>query len=236
MTSANMAPLLIDGRRPVVFSDYDGTITERDVIMMIMEAFAPPEWKTIVHDILDARTLSIKDGVSQLFALLKSEQREEITAYVKANVQLRKGFENFLAFCADRQIPFNLVSGGADFFIDPIVEPFKTQIGLYYNVARFDAPEVRLDFPHYQADCAPCNQCACCKIGVMDQYPADEYFRIAIGDSLTDLGMARKADWVFARARLLDYTREAGIAVTPFESFDDIASALSKRLEVSVPC
>ena len=43
---------------PVIFSDFDGTITERDVIVMIMEKFAPQEW-TFIKDQYELVTFSL---------------------------------------------------------------------------------------------------------------------------------------------------------------------------------
>ncbi len=225
---------LPDNRKPVVFSDFDGTITERDVIVMIMEAFAPPEWKQIVHRILDERTLSIRDGVTQLFHLIPGSKKEEIIRYVNENVRFRQGFEAFLAFCRESDIPFLVVSGGVDFFIEPVLAPVRDQLeDVFCNTATFPDNRIELGFPYLRADCETCGQCACCKLGIMSRYPRDEYFHIAIGDSITDLSMARQADLVFARARLRNYCDEEGISYIPFETFDDVQQVLKDRLAVT---
>lgn len=62
----------------VVFSDFDGTITECDVIVMIMEKFAPSEWTSIKDKILYERTINLKDGVERLFSLIESSKKVEI--------------------------------------------------------------------------------------------------------------------------------------------------------------
>jgi 2-hydroxy-3-keto-5-methylthiopentenyl-1-phosphate phosphatase len=222
--------VVIEHRQPVIFSDFDGTITERDVIQMIMEAFAPPVWKDIVAQILDARTLSIKDGVTQLFDLLPGSLHDDIVAFVKENVRFRPGFPEFLTFCQAKGIPFNVVSGGVDFFIEPVLAPYRDRLTLYCNRARMTPERIELSFPYGATDCEPCNQCACCKIGILDRYSPETHYRIGIGDSITDLGMSRRADWTFARSRLIDYTAEAGIPTTPFETFYDIQAALEAKL------
>ncbi|MGB2992381.1 MAG: 2-hydroxy-3-keto-5-methylthiopentenyl-1-phosphate phosphatase, partial [Paenisporosarcina sp.] len=38
--------------QPVIFCDFDGTITIKDNIMAIMKKFAPPEWEPIKDQIL----------------------------------------------------------------------------------------------------------------------------------------------------------------------------------------
>lgn len=223
--------VLIDGRQPVIFCDYDGTITEEDVIQMVMREFAPSEWKRIVADILDHRTLSIKDGLSQLFGLLESARRDEITQFVIEQVRFRAGFQELLAFCAIRKIPFLVVSGGVDFIITPVLDRLNAPLQLFCSQARFDEARIQIDMPWLPKACDECKQCACCKIRILEDYPVDKYYRITIGDSLTDLGMTERADMAFARARLLDYASEKNLPVTPFDDFTDVLSVLSMHLE-----
>ncbi len=225
-------PLLMDDRPVMVFSDFDGTITQKDVIIMIMEAFAPPVWREIVDEILNKRTLSIKEGVSQLFRLIPPDKKAEIQAFVKENVRFRDGFEDFLLFCKDNGVPFKVLSGGVDFFVHPVLAAFSDQIEIFCNGATFDSTQsgIELTMPYFEADCIQCGQCACCKIALMNRLPAETAFRIAIGDSLTDLPMARVADWTFARGQLIDYCKEEGLAVTPYEDFRDIQLAIQTRI------
>jgi len=223
---------LMEGRQPVIFCDYDGTITEEDVIQMVMREFAPPQWKRIVADILDHRTLSIKEGLSQLFALLESGRRDEITQFVIDKVRFRSGFEEILLFCAERRIPFLVVSGGVDFIITPVLDRLNASYQLFCSQARFEQTHIQIHMPWLPKTCDECNQCACCKIRIMENYPVEDYYRITIGDSLTDLGMTERADLAFARARLLDYASEKRLSVTEFNDFTDVQSFLSKRFDL----
>ena len=49
-----------------VFCDFDGTITNNDNIMSIMEKFAPPEAEEVKNRIL-SQELSIQEGVFNYF-------------------------------------------------------------------------------------------------------------------------------------------------------------------------
>jgi 2-hydroxy-3-keto-5-methylthiopentenyl-1-phosphate phosphatase len=51
---------------------------------------------------------------------------------------------------------------------------------------------------------------------------------IAIGDSVTDLEMAKVADKVLARDYLADTCNELGIPHIPFETFHDCIEALKE--------
>lgn len=250
---------LANGKKPVIFSDFDGTITERDVIVMIMEAFAPPEWKKIVHEIMETRTLSIREGVRRLFELIPGVKKDEIVSFVLDHVKLRPGFAEFLTYCRDADIPFIVVSGGVDFFIEPILAPYQalypditvksppiplqggtllpgvkqdssSVLKVYCNGAAFHEKTIELLTPYFKADCTACGQCACCKLSILDQYPPEVYFRIAIGDSLTDLAMGKAADRTFAREPLIRYMTAEQYPYTPYETFFDIQKTLSLSL------
>ena len=109
---------MFKSKLPIIFCDFDGTITERDVIVMIMEKFAPPEWTEIKAKILYERTMTLKDGVEKLFSLIESSKKTEIIDYIKEKVKLREGFVEFLDFCEKEKIEFNVLSAGLDFFIE----------------------------------------------------------------------------------------------------------------------
>jgi 2-hydroxy-3-keto-5-methylthiopentenyl-1-phosphate phosphatase len=220
----------LHGKRPVIFSDFDGTITERDVIVMIMERFAPPVWRDIVDNILKHRTVSIRDGVAQLFDLIPSRLKPDILEFVGQNVRLRPGFDRVLNVCQRHDIPFLVVSGGLDFFIEPVLAPYRDQLQIFCNGSDFSGERIKLTMPHLDESCAPCGQCACCKIAVMDRYPKDDFFRITVGDSLTDRAMSLASDWAFARHQLPAILDEAGAAYTTYDDFNDIANVLEPFL------
>jgi 2-hydroxy-3-keto-5-methylthiopentenyl-1-phosphate phosphatase len=223
----------IQNKAPVLFCDFDGTISERDVIIMIQEAFAPEGWRDIVDQILNTRTLSIREGVIQLFKRIPGSQKDEMEAFVKENVKIRPGFEALLNFCQQHRIPFRVLSGGVDFFIRPILAPFQDKLTVFCNSATFTPDAIHLEMPYYQENCEPCGQCACCKISLMEPFSPETHYRIAIGDSLTDLPMARVADWTFARGQLIDYCQQENISTTPYETFYDVLEALQHKLEFS---
>ena len=216
----------------VVFSDFDGTITERDVIVMILERFGAPDWKELTQQILDGQ-LSIRDGVRQLFEKIPGRYRPDIERFVEQTVEFRPGFQGFVRQCRLQNIPLVVVSGGIDFFVEPVLRRLPPQdfahLQLFCNQAVFHPDRIEVLNPHQNRDCTACLPmpagCGCCKVGVMAAWPPTQYERIAIGDSVTDIAMAQAADRVFARERLIDYCEHHGIACERFNTFEDIANA-----------
>ena len=90
-----------------VFCDFDGTITNNDNIMSIMEKFAPPEAEEVKNRIL-SQELSIQEGVSQLFRLIPTHLHDEIIQFLIETAELRNGFHEFIQFVNENNISFTL--------------------------------------------------------------------------------------------------------------------------------
>lgn len=215
-------------RQPVIFCDFDGTITENDNIVAIMKHFDPPGWTDVVTRILD-RTMSIREGVGAMFQLLPSSRKEEIVRYAIDNAVIRKGFPELLAYCRVHNIAFYVTSGGIDFFVYPLLAPYPIEpTHIYCNGSSFFGENILIEWPH------PCDthchvDCGMCKTTIIRRFPADRYERILIGDSVTDFEGAKLADLVFARSHLEDKCTELGIPFIPYTTFDNVTNELKTR-------
>ncbi|TKI92483.1 2-hydroxy-3-keto-5-methylthiopentenyl-1-phosphate phosphatase, partial [Bacillus wiedmannii] len=74
-----------------VFCDFDGTITNNDNIMSIMEKFAPPEAEEVKNRIL-SQELSIQEGISQLFQLIPTSLHDDMIQFLIKTAEIRSGF------------------------------------------------------------------------------------------------------------------------------------------------
>jgi 2-hydroxy-3-keto-5-methylthiopentenyl-1-phosphate phosphatase len=217
--------------RPVIYCDFDGTITESDNIIAIMKKFAPPNWEETKDQIL-SREISISEGVGALFSRLPSSKRVEITNYAIENAKIREGFAEFVDFVRTEKIPLYIVSGGIDFFVNPILERFGPFDGVYCNEADFSGETIKILWPH-DCDTNCVNKCGCCKPSIIRKVSKNEkHFNIVIGDSVTDLEAARLADFVLARDLLEEKCAEWGINHQGFSSFYDCIEAIKTRIEV----
>jgi len=208
------------GHPIVIFCDFDGTITEKDMVVDICKKFCPPAWKNIVQDILDRRK-PVKDGVAEMFAMIPSSKKDEIVRFAQDTMRPRAGLQEFLGFCETNGLLFTVCSGGIDFFVEPLLKPYAAWISNVFSIpADFSGPMIRLR--HTMA----CDTEGTCKVKAMEQYP--NTIRILIGDSITDLHGARHADRVFARAGLKKYLDDEKIAYEPFETFFDVIEKLKQ--------
>jgi 2-hydroxy-3-keto-5-methylthiopentenyl-1-phosphate phosphatase len=233
-TPTSLPPIpQIQGRPVVVCSDFDGTITRRDAIVVALEKFAPIEWQAITHKILHERSLTVRDGLPMLYDLIPSVLKDEMNAYLAEAVELREGFSTFMAWRSGMGIPFKVISGGLDAFIHPLLSPWQGDYTLYSNVANFEGDTIGIDTPYAPEPegCSVCGKCGCCKVRVLEAWPASNFYRVAIGDSVTDFGMAQVADLVFARSALAEELDMLKVPYVPYTTFHDIQAELNNRLE-----
>ncbi|WP_336771899.1 2-hydroxy-3-keto-5-methylthiopentenyl-1-phosphate phosphatase [Paenibacillus sp. MMO-58] len=215
-------------KKRIIFCDFDGTITVNDNIVAIIRHFNPPGWEDIANAVLSQK-ISIRDGVGQMFRLLPTSIQKEVVEYGINNVQIRDGFADLLQFCKDEQIEFYVTSGGIDFFVYPVLARFGIpEDHIYCNGSDFSGEQIEITWPH------PCdehctNDCGMCKTTIMRRFPASEYERIIIGDSVTDFEGAKLADTVFSRHHLTDKCKELGLPHTEFTTFHDIVHELKKE-------
>ncbi|MFC4777613.1 2-hydroxy-3-keto-5-methylthiopentenyl-1-phosphate phosphatase [Paenibacillus sp. GCM10023252] len=214
-------------KRGVIFCDFDGTITVNDNIIAIIKHFNPDGWEPIVEAIIN-QTMSIQDGVGQLFRLLPSSMKDEVISYALNQVQLRDGFAELLEYCKQQDIDFYVTSGGIDFFVYPVLEPFGIAADhIFCNGSSFEGERITIEWPN------PCdehctNHCGMCKPTIMRRFNPEQYERMIIGDSVTDFEGAKIADLVFSRSHLSVKCDELGLAHTAFDTFHDVIHHLRK--------
>lgn len=217
----------------VIYCDFDGTITNQDNIISIMKKFAPPEYIPIKDNILGQKQ-SIREGVADMFALLPSSYKTEIVSYLQDKAQIREGFADFVSYTRNHHIPLYIVSGGIDFFVQPMLEKFGPFSGIYCNKADFTGDRIQIEYPHGCDEFCTNQGCGCCKPSIIRKLQGKDTTSIVIGDSITDLEAAKLADVVIARDFLIEKCEELGIPYEPFENFRDVIEIIETRLGVQI--
>ncbi|ANX12005.1 2-hydroxy-3-keto-5-methylthiopentenyl-1-phosphate phosphatase [Fictibacillus arsenicus] len=215
--------------RKLIFCDFDGTVTEKDNIVAIMEEFAPDGWQPIVNDILN-ENISIREGVGKLFSRISSNKKDEIIHFVLTRSKIRDGFQEFIDFTKQENIPLYIVSGGIDFFVHPVLKDKLDPEQIICNHSDFSEEQIKITWPN-KCDGLCQNDCGCCKPSFIRKAENQhfDYQKIVIGDSITDLQASKLADVVFARDYLIEKCEENNIPYTPFETFFDVIHALEKE-------
>lgn len=201
----------------MVFCDFDGTITERDTLQAVCNAFIPDVAARVLPAIGRGET-SLPDGVSELINHLQSAAARDIRDFV-CREPLRNGFVQFAQQLKDWNIPLVILSGGMGFCVEARLHPWRH---LIHGLHALDI-DLSRTFMHTQIH-SDSRKEAVPKASIMQSYAANH--NIVIGDSISDHSMALHADRVFARSRLLSFMHKQNRIVEAFRDFDDILDAL----------
>ena len=193
--------------------DWDGTVTVRDSQWMLLERFGDRNLFAATEQAL-GRTLSYREVMEAQLATVRVPL-DEAVAFLVEGVEVRAGF----AALVERFAPLLLSSG----FVETI-EPILAREGV-----RAELIANRLDprpdgWRILWADDAPCPVCGdlCKRRALPTGRPL-----VYVGDGYSDRCAALAADRVFATRALAEYLAAEGVPFEPFETFDDVAAALS---------
>jgi len=95
----------------IVFLDFDGTITAQETFEAMVRRFVPDMANEILPQI-HSGAKSIKEGVEELFRLIKRSQYEAIENFYKQYSDIRGGFKGFLDCLQKKKIPIVILTGG----------------------------------------------------------------------------------------------------------------------------
>jgi 2,3-diketo-5-methylthio-1-phosphopentane phosphatase len=202
-----------------VICDFDGTITNRDVSVVLLENFAPGKYE-YMEELYHSGEWSLKQASLEEFRLLR-QPRETLTAYVKESVEFDPDFPRFVKLCSEKGVGVAVASEGLDFYIEALLELMGLKGLEYYgNLAAFGERVLEdVFFPHWNPDCG---ECGTCKVRVIQKYQNWGNKVTFVGEGRTDRHAAHIADRVFAKGLLLEHCREKDIECEEYEGFKDV--------------
>lgn len=208
---------------PVVFCDFDGTITAEETFVAMLKHFAP-EISAEIMPLLYQRKMTLREGVRKMLESIPSRFYPEIIEFARTK-KVRPGFVELLEFLKQHNVPFVLVSGGVRVMVETVLGDLIHQIDGVYAVDLDRSEEYFKVHSDFEADTE-----LVAKVKVMEQYPTA--VKIAIGDSVTDLNMALEAPIVFARDRLAQYLDEYQKSYIDWNDFFEVREHLSQILNL----
>ena len=199
---------------PSLIADWDGTITERDSLLMVLEQFGDWEECRRLGEQLFRGEITLREEIDRQFATVTAPL-DEVVEWVVENVRVRPGLPELV----ERFQPL-VVSSGFHELIDPVLAREGVTVELQANRVEPRADGWRPIWRELPV-CAVCGQP--CKRSSLPENGEVVY----IGDGYSDRCAALTADRIFARRGLAAYLDEQGIAYEPFDDLHEIAAALS---------
>lgn len=213
-----------------VFSDFDGTITLYDTWIEMGDYFIRDKnaWKDVINR-FENNQIGARECFTTECGLIENFNLNKFNEIID-NQRLDAQFINFYEFCADRNIPFTILSEGMDYYISRILNNYGLDIPFYSNriVLADDNKSFRLEFPYSDSDCP---KCGTSKRNILMNMTADDEISVFIGDGFSDACVVNYADIVFAKKSLASYCWKNNITYFDYQTFGDVRNKLEKILE-----
>jgi len=195
-----------------VVVDWDGTVTERDTLQMVLERFGDLDLYARAETAL-GRSMTLNQVIAAEMATVRAPL-EEVVDWLRAQVVVRRGFRDLV----DRHRPL-VLSAGFHELIEPILEREGIAVEVVANRLVADAGGWRTVF-RSAVPCAVCGEpCKRDAVSGLDRFAY-------VGDGISDRCVSLRADRVFARAGLATYLDARGVAFEPFADFHEVVAGL----------
>jgi 2-hydroxy-3-keto-5-methylthiopentenyl-1-phosphate phosphatase len=208
-------------RRTLVV-DFDGTITEHDILQTLAFRYGEPEIVRELDEALDEGRITLRDEITREYATVRSPL-EEVVAHVLGDTRVRPGFRELVELARERGWRFVIVSSGFHELIKPILEREGVEVELHAN--RVDPRQEGWQVQwQYEDHCDVCGES--CKRSIVREFGGEGEI-VYVGDGYSDRCAAEASHRVFATRGLARYLGERGVPYEPFDDFHEIAERLA---------
>ena len=211
----------------IIVTDFDGTLTEKDVGNELCEEVVPQKFKEL-HKLYKSGSLNFKNFQQQMWTHFPTSEAEFKRLAVKHG-KLRRGCEVFLSACHERRLPLYVASCGLRPYIEEVLKK-NLSPELYALVKEIRCNEVSFGTSRIETFETP-EKSDDAQVS-FDKGKWCEELRVkhprskilGIGNGTSDRSFAGKID-VFATTEALTlWCQKNSIAHTHFETLDELLS------------
>ena len=198
-----------------------------DATDVILESFAAPAWRDVERQWRSGLIGSL-ECMSRQVALLDASEAE--LHAVLDRVQIDPAFPGFVALARDLDVKLVIVSDGLDRAIERILanHGIRGLAVVANSLERIGDRRWAMGSPHARHDCRA--RSGTCKCAWASARQDAGHNVLLIGDGQSDLCVSSRADFVFAKSKLLSHCRTAGLAHRPIQCFEDAIALLPELL------
>jgi 2-hydroxy-3-keto-5-methylthiopentenyl-1-phosphate phosphatase len=208
-----------------VFSDFDGTISAKDVGASLFNHFSRKRnWGTV--KLWMEQKISSRECLWRECSYLDASKQELLAS--SDRIEIRKGFPEFVSFLSVNSIPLHILSDGLDFYIQAFLARHGLDgLDVHANTANFVNGSLYPSFPYFVKGCG---FCGCCKGERINSLSHSGELTIFIGDGFSDRCALDAADVVFARGDLESLCRDKSVDCLPFADFFDVINHMERKI------
>jgi 2-hydroxy-3-keto-5-methylthiopentenyl-1-phosphate phosphatase len=210
--------------RLLIAVDFDGTITVRDTLHVIVERYGTPGVWERIEPRLRAGEITLEEAMEEEFAGV-SASLADVCDLVLREAPVREGFAELVDWAAAEGHALVVVSAGFRSVIDAVLGAAGlVGLDVRANDAVFAAGGTTLVWAERGERCGRCARH--CKRHDIRLRMAGGRSLVYVGDGLSDSCAARMGELVFARAGLAADLAADGVPHVRFEDFHDVLARL----------
>jgi 2-hydroxy-3-keto-5-methylthiopentenyl-1-phosphate phosphatase len=209
----------------LIACDFDGTITCRDTLHVIVEEFGGRGVWDALEPKLRRGEITVEQAMMQQFAEVRAT-RDEVMDAVRRDSPIRPGFHEFVGWARLAGHRLVVLSSGFRTVIEAVLaEAGIDGLPVHSHEAQFSRDGCVLVWAERGERCALCSRH--CKRHDLALHRGSEPV-VYIGDGISDRCVSRVADLVFARDGLAQHLDEEGLPFQPFEDFHDVRRSIER--------
>jgi 2,3-diketo-5-methylthio-1-phosphopentane phosphatase len=204
--------------KKVLITDFDGTIIKKDFFWYIIEKLMTEEdikpWKDYL-----TRKITHFDALNLIFQ--KIHLNEEELHKIILELPVEECFTELVDFCNAENIDIYIVSAGADYYINIILDflGVKNSVNLIANESTYSKKDGLQMIKLPEDSIFYSENYGISKEAVMKFLKSRYELTIFAGDGTPDYNAALRADVVFARGTLLELCKEHNINYIELDSY-----------------
>src|SRR5919204_2973237 len=218
----------LDAARLHIFSDFDGTITEKDTLVFLTnELGGGPQMCQTIGRLIREGKITLREGIAAEMRSIRAPFAGAVRL-LRERVKIDPGFAPFARWCAERRIPLTILSAGFKEIVDLFIPAAEfPQLEIRANILR---PDEEKGWQCVFRDRSPFGHDKAQALREARQQGRQVIF---IGDGLSDRAPAEVADEVFAKPDLAEYCRSRNIRCQQYRTFDDVLRSLQDGLRIT---
>ena len=214
----------------IIVSDFDGTITQCDVVDEFLTKFADDKWLRIEDDWICGK-ISSKECLEKQLKCVKKVSIKDLSNFL-LNVELDSYFKEFVKHSERNGCKIYILSDGFDFFIKEILYLNNIfNIEIFANKVTYQNERLKIIFPLYSDKCKVSSGiCKCNIYNKLKSYHKNKTF-VYIGDGQSDFCIAENlpdTDILFAKDKLAKHLSTSSRDFVIFNNFKEIDYYLSE--------
>lgn len=219
--------LNLNNKKIAFLSDFDGTISKNDFFSYATNTIIPEKnmepWVKYKKG-----EISHVEALNLIFSTIRLPENE-FNDFIDT-IEIEEFFIPTINLCEEKNITFNIVSAGADYYISRILHNLKIRekIPVYTNPSKYSQKNgleiIPLPKEHKFYD----NNLGISKKLIVKEFQNNGYAVIFAGDGMPDVEAAKCADMVFAKDYLIELCKKENVKHMEFKSYFEIYSFVNK--------